>query len=148
MWYGGAHGGFYETLTLLVYFALLATPLPATNPGAHASCLTLSPPPAAYLQLTSNLQPSPPSHSASLMPSSLSSVGLQHIAKTSRAHTQAPCCHNRYAPIRLRFEHLCLCEFKSDANPVMPILIPNLILNPIPASLPLRRIANMDCDGL
>jgi hypothetical protein len=39
-----------------------------------------------------NLQPSPPSHSASLMPSSLSSVGLQHIAKTSRAHTQAPCC--------------------------------------------------------
>jgi hypothetical protein len=89
MWYGSAHGGFYETLTLLVYFALLATPLPATNPGAHASCLTLSPPcslPAA------NLQPSPPSHSASLMPSSLSSVGLQHIAKTSRAHTQAPCC--------------------------------------------------------
>jgi hypothetical protein len=83
MWYGSAHGGFYETLTLLVYFALLATPLPATNPGA------LSPPcslPAA------NLQPSPPSHSASLMPSSLSSVGLQHIAKTSRAHTQAPCC--------------------------------------------------------
>ena len=89
MWYGGAHGGFYETLTSLVYFALLATPLPATDPGAHASCLTLCPPcslPAA------NLQPSPPSHSASLMPSSLSSVGLQHIAKTSRAHTQAPCC--------------------------------------------------------
>ena len=28
MWYGGAHlGGFYETLTSLVYFALLATPL-------------------------------------------------------------------------------------------------------------------------
>jgi len=52
MWYGGAHGGFYETLTSLVYFALLATPLPATNPGAHASCLTLSPPcslPAANL---------------------------------------------------------------------------------------------------
>jgi hypothetical protein len=140
MWYGGAHGGFYETLTSLVYFALLATPLPATNPGAHASCLTLSPP--------CSLQPSPPSHSASLMPSSLSSVGLQHIAKTSRAHTQAPCCHNRYAPIRLRFEHLCLCEFKSDANPVVPILIPNLIQNLIPASLPLRRIANMDCDGL
>ena len=85
MWYGGAHGGFYETLTSLVYFALLAT-----DPGAHlASCLTLCPPcslPAA------NLQPSPPSHSASLMPSSLSSVGLQHIAKTSRAHTQALCC--------------------------------------------------------
>ena len=40
-----------------------------------------------------------------------------------------------------------VCEFKSDANPVMPILIPNLILNLIPASLPLRRIA-MDCDGL
>ena len=145
MWYGSAHGGFYETLTLLVYFALLATPLPATNPGAHASCLTLSPPcslPAA------NLQPSPPSHSASLMPSSLSSVSLQHITKTSRAHTQAPCCQYRYAPIRLRFEHLCLCEFKSDANLVMPILIPNLIQNLIPASLPLRRIANMDCDGL
>ena len=90
MWYGGAHlGGFYETLTSLVYFALLATPLPATNPGAHASCLTLCPPcslPAA------NPQPSPPSHSASLMPSYLSSVGLQHIAKASRAHTQAPCC--------------------------------------------------------
>ena len=24
MWYGGAHGGLYETLTSLVYFALLA----------------------------------------------------------------------------------------------------------------------------
>ena len=28
-----------------------------------------------------------------------------------------------------------VCEFKSDANPVMPILIPNLILNLRPASL-------------
>ena len=36
---------------------------------------------------------------------------------------------------------------KSDDDPVMPILIPNLIQNLIPASLPLRRIA-MDCDGL
>ena len=52
MWYGGAHGGFYETLTSLVYFALLATPLPVTDPGAHASCLSLCPPcslPAANL---------------------------------------------------------------------------------------------------
>ena len=56
MWYGGAHlGGFYETLTSLVYFALLATPLPATNPGAHMVRMPLasrSAPPAAYLQLT------------------------------------------------------------------------------------------------
>ena len=55
MWYGGAHGGFYETLTSLVYFALLATPLPATDP---VWCLVRMPltsrstPPAAYLQLT------------------------------------------------------------------------------------------------
>jgi hypothetical protein len=38
MWYGGAHGGFYETLTSLVYFALLATPLPATYP-VWCACL-------------------------------------------------------------------------------------------------------------
>ena len=38
MWYGGAHGGFYETLTSLVYFALLATPLPATDP-VWCACL-------------------------------------------------------------------------------------------------------------
>ena len=62
MGYGGAHGGFYETLTSLIYFALLATPLPANNPGApramlcyqepanpNAFCLTLCSPPAAYL---------------------------------------------------------------------------------------------------
>ena len=54
MWYGGAHGGFYETLTSLVYFALLATPLPATDPGAHQRMplASRSAPPAAYLQLT------------------------------------------------------------------------------------------------
>ena len=82
MWYGGAHGGFYETLTSLVYFALCLQLhyLRPTLCGAHASYLTLCPTcslPAA------NLQPLPPSHSASLMPSSLSSVGLQHNAKTS-----------------------------------------------------------------
>ena len=59
MGYGGAHGGFYETLTSLIYFALLATPLPATNPGAPRAMLSgarkcllphaLLPPPAAYL---------------------------------------------------------------------------------------------------
>ena len=116
MWYGGAHGGVYETLTSLVYFALLATPLPATNPGAHASCLTLSPPcslPAA------NLQPSPPSHSASLMPSSLSSVGLPcSTSPKPPERTLKRRAANRYAPIRLRFEHLCLCE----SSNLMPIL--------------------------
>ena len=87
MWYGGAHGGFYETLTSLVYFALLATPLPATDPGAHASCLTLCPPcslPAA------NLQPSPPSHSASLMPSSpILCRSAAHRQNLPSAHSSA-----------------------------------------------------------
>ena len=60
MWYGGAHGGFYETLTSLVYFALLATPmqlhyLRPTLCGASVVRMPLasrSAPPAAYLQLT------------------------------------------------------------------------------------------------
>ena len=105
-WYGGAHGGLYETLTSLVYFALLATPLPATDPGAPRAmlsgartcltCLTLCSPPAAYLQ------PSPTSHSASLMPS---------ILCRSSAPLSSAVLPIRYAPIRFRFEQdVCSCE--------------------------------------
>jgi len=40
----------------------------------------------------------------------------------------------RNAPIRFRFEQVCSCERSNliPKDPVMPILIPNLILNLIP----------------
>ena len=59
------------------------------------TCLTLCSPPAAYLQ------PSPTSHSASLMPS---------ILCRSSAPLSSAVLPIRYAPIRFRFEQVCSCE--------------------------------------
>ena len=59
------------------------------------------------------LQPSPPSHSASLMPSILcrSAAHRQPLSSAHSSAALAPCCQlgTRRDP-RFRFEHLCSCE--------------------------------------
>ena len=52
MWYGGAHGGFYETLTSLVYFALCLQLHYLRPTLVRMPLASRSAPLAAYLQLT------------------------------------------------------------------------------------------------
>jgi len=120
------------------------------------SCLTLCSPPLPLQPTCSPCLPHTQLPDA-VYPVSVCSASPTPVERTLKRRLSAVL-PIRNAPIRFRFEQVCSCERSNliPKDPVMPILIPNLILNliPIPASLPLRRYCErlrwiaMDCEGL